>query len=203
MSKRKNKKKKRESEEKKKDESVIKTPEDKKEERKVFYENTKEVEVGEEDNNLEKKEDWSGLGNDEKEEDNVNSSVDQQKLQADNLIQEASEILDNCVKCGLCKSLCPIFKIIREEEFSPRGHSILLQNKIIEESMFKCNLCRACEEKCPLNLKICDAILKAREALNLRGLETEANKEMIKNIRETGNPFPKDKDNKDGKLYCC
>ena len=129
--------------------------------------------------------------------------IKQNKIQARNLIEEASATLDNCIKCGMCKSLCPVFKILREEKYSPRGHSILLQEKILSEIVFKCNLCRACEQKCPLNLKICDAILKAREALVLKERGLESNKEMIKNIRESGNPFGKNEPNKDGKLYCC
>ena len=103
----------------------------------------------------------------------------------------------------MCKSLCPVFKILREEAVSPRGHTIILTEKIINETLYQCTLCKACEEKCPLDLKICEAITKAREALVMQGKETDNNKEMIKNIRETGNPFGKDKTPKDGKLYCC
>ena len=131
-------------------------------------------------------------------------SSDQDKIEAQNLIEEISEILEPCVKCGMCKSLCPVFKIIREEAVSPRGHAILLSDKIIEKIVFECNLCKACEQKCPLNLKICDAILKAREVLVLKGKELKQNKDMIENIRKTGNPFgnAEDLDKKD-KLYCC
>lgn len=129
---------------------------------------------------------------------------EQDKIEAENLINEIQEILEPCVKCGMCKSLCPVFKILREEAYSPRGHAILLNEKIIEKIVFECNLCKACEEKCPLNLKICDAIKKAREVLVLKGKELSQNKEMIENIRKTGNPFgnAKDLDKKD-KLYCC
>jgi len=129
---------------------------------------------------------------------------EQEKIEAENLINEIQEILEPCVKCGMCKSLCPVFKILREEAFSPRGHAILLNDKIIEKIVFECNLCKACEERCPLNLKICDAIKKAREVLVLKGKELSQNKEMIENIRKTGNPFgsAKDLDKKD-KLYCC
>jgi len=128
---------------------------------------------------------------------------EQQELQSHNLIEEVSEIINQCVKCGMCKSLCPVFKIIRQEDISPRGHTIILTEKIINKSLYECTLCKACEEKCPLDLKICEALVKAREALVIQGIETDANKEMIKNIRETGNPFGKDKEGKDGKLYCC
>ena len=131
------------------------------------------------------------------------NKIKQDKIRAKNLIEEASAIFDKCIKCGMCKSLCPVFKAIREEKVSPRGKSIILQEKILDEVIFKCNLCRACEQICPLNIKICDAILKAREAMVLKNQGLKSNEEMIKNIKETGNPFGKDTNNKDGKLYCC
>lgn len=121
----------------------------------------------------------------------------------DNLIEEVGEILHPCIKCGMCKSLCPVFKTLKEEELSPRGHSIMLNKKILNELVFKCNLCKACEEKCPLNLKICDAMKKAREALVLDGKELKSNKEMIEAIRKTGSPFEKTGKTDPDKLYCC
>ena len=126
----------------------------------------------------------------------------QEKIQAENLIEEITEILEPCIKCGLCKSLCPVFKVMREEAYSPRGKNIILSEKILDKIVFECNLCKACEVKCPLNIKICEAIKKAREALVLKGKELKQNKEMISHIRKTGNPFGKDTSDPD-KLYCC
>lgn len=126
---------------------------------------------------------------------------EQNKIQIENAMNEIIEILKPCIKCGMCKSLCPVFSVLKEEHLSPRGHSILLQEKIIDEIIFKCNLCKACEEKCPLNIKICDAIKNARKIMVLKNNGLKSNKEMIENIRKTGNPFG-DKIDSD-KLYCC
>ena len=126
----------------------------------------------------------------------------QNQIEFNNILGEVSEAVRPCIKCGMCKSLCPVFKTIREESVSPRGKAILLSDKTLDKIFFQCTLCKACEEKCPLNLKICDAVKKAREALVLSGKELEQNKEMIKNIRKTGNPFGENTENKD-KLYCC
>jgi heterodisulfide reductase subunit C len=131
----------------------------------------------------------------ESEEDfNLIKKIEQIKLQSENLKEEANEIIENCIKCGICKGLCPVFKVILEERFSPRGHSILLQEKIINESLYKCTLCKACEIKCPQGLKICDAIIKAREAFILTHKELSAKKGIIENIINTGNPFTKRND---------
>ena len=131
-----------------------------------------------------------------------NKITNQQKIESANALEEASEILEKCIKCGMCKSLCPVFKVLKEEEISPRGHAILLTNKILQETLFKCNLCKACERKCPLNLKICDAILKARESLSSKEKNIKTNKEMLSNVQKTGNPFGGKKPEGD-KLYCC
>jgi len=45
--------------------------------------------------------------------------------------------------------------------------------------LFECNLCKACEESCPLNLKICDAILKAREAMGFIGQRLKNGQEDV------------------------
>jgi len=124
-----------------------------------------------------------------------------ENIEAENAREEVEEIVEKCVRCGLCKSLCPVFKVIQEETVSPRGKAILLDNKIYDKIIYECSLCKACEQKCPLGLKLCTAFKKARFVLCEEGKETEENKEMIKNIREAGNPFGKEV--KKHKLYCC
>ena len=125
------------------------------------------------------------------------------KISAANLMEEASEIFGSCIQCGMCKSLCPIFKVLKEERVSARSHGILLSEKIMDKVLFECNLCKACEQKCPLDIKICDAIKKGREAMVLTGKGLKSNEEMIKNIRKTGNPFGGMTDKDKEKLYCC
>jgi glycolate oxidase iron-sulfur subunit len=125
-------------------------------------------------------------------------------MKKDRKIKEIEEICGNCIKCGICKSLCPVFSIIRTEEISPRGKTSLLNKKILHRVIYECTLCRACEEKCPLKLKLCSAFKEARELLREDGQESESNKEMIKKVREFGNPFGKiEKGKIPDKLYCC
>ncbi|MCK5321284.1 (Fe-S)-binding protein [Candidatus Pacearchaeota archaeon] len=118
-------------------------------------------------------------------------STEQNKIEADNLMEEVSEILEPCIKCGLCKSLCPVFKVLKEESVSPRGKATILSDKTLDKIVFECNLCKGCEQECPLDVKVCDAILKAREAMVLRGKGLKLDEEMIKNVGKCGNPFKK------------
>ncbi len=129
--------------------------------------------------------------------------TEQARIEVNNLIEEAAEILEPCIKCGMCKSRCGVFKVLKEEAVSPRGHAISLSNKILDKLVFECNLCKACEAKCPVNVKVCDAIKNAREAMNLKNKELATNNEMIENIRKTGSPFGKEGVKDKDKLYCC
>ena len=44
-------------------------------------------------------------------------------VESENAKEEIKDIIEKCVKCGMCKSLCPVFKIIREETTGPRGRA--------------------------------------------------------------------------------
>ncbi len=110
-------------------------------------------------------------------------------IESDNAKEEIKEIVEKCIRCGLCKSLCPVFKVMREEQFSPRGKAIILDNNAYEKIVYDCTLCRACEEKCPLSLKLCGAFIKARKVLVEEGREPSEVKEMIKNLQEKGDVF--------------
>jgi len=125
------------------------------------------------------------------------------KIEADNLLEEASEIFESCVRCGMCKELCPVFGVLKEEEVSARGKGIVLSEKIMDRVLFECTLCGMCEEKCPLGIEICDAVRKGREAMVLMGKGLKGNKEMIENVRKFGNPFGKMTEKDKEKLYCC
>ena len=116
-------------------------------------------------------------------------------IETDNAKEEIKEIIEKCIKCGRCKSLCPVLRIVREEPYSPRGKVIMLDNDFIEKLVYSCTLCKACEEQCPLDLKLCDAFIKARQVLVGNKKELPENKEMIKNLmKKEGNEFGVNRD---------
>jgi len=125
------------------------------------------------------------------------------RIEAGNLMEEAAEIFDGCIECAMCKGSCGVFRVLREEQYSPRGKRDLLSGKIMDKILFECNLCRACEVSCPLNVKVCDGVLKARTAMVLLGKGLRGNEEMVNNIRKSGNPFGKGNGKDLEKLYCC
>ena len=54
----------------------------------------------------------------------------EKSVENENARGEVKEIIDKCVRCGMCRSLCPVFLAIREETISPRGKAIFLQDNI-------------------------------------------------------------------------
>ncbi len=110
-------------------------------------------------------------------------------IETDNAKEEIREIVEQCFKCGLCRELCPVLRVMRTEEYSPRGKAIILENNYYEKIVYDCTLCKACETKCPLNLKLCTAFIRAREILVNQKKEISENKEMIKNLEKSGNIY--------------
>lgn len=106
-----------------------------------------------------------------------------------NAKEEIKEIVERCIRCGMCNSHCPVLRIVREEQVSPRGRAIVLDHDIIEKSVYQCTLCKACEEKCPLDIKLCDAFIKSRQVLVFKDKENQGFKEMIDNLKKKGNVF--------------
>ena len=101
--------------------------------------------------------------------------------------------VEKCIQCGICRVNCPFFKLILKESVSPRGLTLLAKKQIATPAFYYCTLCKACEIKCPLNLKLCDAFRKARLILAEKGKTTKENKEMIGYIQcnYTKNPYSK------------
>lgn len=106
-----------------------------------------------------------------------------------------------CTKCGMCREVCPVYKVMLDERYSPRGKNLIKEAQMPDKTFYYCTLCLACEKSCPIGVKMETAEVRAELA---RRMQTTANKEMIKNVREFGNPFGKlEKGQKPDKLYCC
>ena len=107
-----------------------------------------------------------------------------------------------CIECGLCREVCPVFTIRRQEQISPRGLAILADRGVASALFYQCTLCRACRVVCPV---VHDPAGESiRSELVAQGVETAANRTMIANIRRYGNPFGRLKEGEIPKtLTCC
>ncbi len=75
--------------------------------------------------------------------------------------KDLKEEIYKCSKCGLCKSVCPLFLLTKNEMYSPRGRYILLNNickngilpsKEFIKKLDFCLNCNLCKDFCPSNL---------------------------------------------------
>ncbi|MCY0859509.1 MAG: 4Fe-4S dicluster domain-containing protein [Sulfolobaceae archaeon] len=86
-----------------------------------------------------------------------------------------SQIIQDCILCGRCISVCPYFEQTNNLAFSPMGFYIL--KKYNEESLFSCNLCGRCNQVCPINLDIVSLI---RNSMSNKSIITSRNKNYVK-----------------------
>ncbi len=110
------------------------------------------------------------------------------------MLSELDDLLVSCMRCGMCQSVCPVFKETGKESDVTRGKISLLAglgNKIaldvdsVNERLNSCLLCGTCQVNCPSGVKIMDIFLKARsifvEYLGLSFVKKIVFKKMLTN----------------------
>jgi len=81
------------------------------------------------------------------------------------------EQIMKCVRCGKCRSVCPVFAEIRNETAAPRGHVFMVQmlrdgNVDAEQEVYdrlsNCLMCETCSVNCPSGIDIHELNAAAR-----------------------------------------
>jgi glycolate oxidase iron-sulfur subunit len=80
--------------------------------------------------------------------------------------------IGRCVRCGVCRAVCPSFQPDREESLSPRGRIALIHavldnrlplSAIFADRLATCTSCLACETACPSKVPVTAIIQAAKE----------------------------------------
>jgi glycolate oxidase iron-sulfur subunit len=88
--------------------------------------------------------------------------------------EEWQKQLVKCIRCGTCRSVCPVFQASDNENTTARGKVRLLEavseSKLtltpeLQARMSKCLLCKACVPGCPSGVKTDELFLSARRVL--------------------------------------
>lgn len=88
--------------------------------------------------------------------------------------EEWQQQLVKCIRCGTCRSVCPVFKEEDNENTTARGKVKLLESvaegklaltPVLQERLSKCLLCKACVTGCPSGVKTDELFLSARQAV--------------------------------------
>jgi glycolate oxidase iron-sulfur subunit len=87
------------------------------------------------------------------------------------MFKELDDQLVNCMRCGMCQAVCPIFAETGREADVTRGKLALLDGLASEmladpegvnEKLNKCLLCGTCQANCPSGVSVMDIFLKGR-----------------------------------------
>jgi glycolate oxidase iron-sulfur subunit len=85
------------------------------------------------------------------------------------------EQIMKCVRCGKCRSVCPVFAEIRNETAAPRGHVFMVQmlrdgivepTEAVSERITRCLMCENCSVNCPSGIDIHELNAAARSYIN-------------------------------------
>lgn len=80
-----------------------------------------------------------------------------------NDLSNFKEEINNCSRCGLCQSVCPVYEITKNDCTSPKGKCIMLNNllknggspsKNMKKYMKMCSNCGKCLDFCPSKIDI-------------------------------------------------
>ncbi|SDP07222.1 (Fe-S)-binding protein [Desulforhopalus singaporensis] len=87
------------------------------------------------------------------------------------LFKELDDELVNCMRCGMCQAVCPVFGQTGKETDVTRGKIALLDglaNHLLQDpdgvnaTLSRCLMCGTCEANCPSGVNIMNIFLKAR-----------------------------------------
>lgn len=87
-------------------------------------------------------------------------------------LRELEKLVFRCVKCGKCRSVCPVFQAVGREPAVARGKLAIIEAAVVNPKGFStkelervlslCLLCGRCTENCPNGAKPKEAVERAR-----------------------------------------
>ncbi|HUK99314.1 MAG TPA: (Fe-S)-binding protein [Nitrospirota bacterium] len=89
-------------------------------------------------------------------------------------VEEWQQQIVKCIRCGTCRSVCPVFQVSDNENSTARGKVKLIESvtegkleltRELQKRMSKCLLCKACVVGCPSGVKTDVLFMSARRAL--------------------------------------
>ncbi len=108
----------------------------------------------------------------------------------------AEELYLQCIRCGKCLAVCPIYRETRIETLSPRGRVALYRavgekeittSEIYANKFYTCLMCEACREACPSGVQLDVILTQVRADVARSGLLPESLQRLDDTIAAAGN----------------
>lgn len=118
-------------------------------------------------------------------------------LQSDVVKGQDKRAIHACVRCGCCRSVCPVFEETGWESANARGR-MMISGRLIDgsipdtlaiDSLNTCTTCGICTEICPAGIDPPVLIEEARRDLVGRGFMTQNQATLSRKIVLSGNTF--------------
>ena len=114
-------------------------------------------------------------------------------------IAKTSGEIIRCIKCGLCRAVCPTLIETLSEPEGARGRITLVEavldgrlelSDIFADRISTCINCKACVEACPSGVRVDDIILAARAELVSRGKFSFLKRLILRGLLKRGRLLP-------------
>jgi fumarate reductase (CoM/CoB) subunit B len=113
------------------------------------------------------------------------------------MLKEDQKAINQCVRCGACRAVCPVFQESGWESANTRGRIMILKgldcdlspDLQILDSLNSCTTCAICTELCPAGVNPPRLIESGRRELVLKGVMTGQQKALAGNVLSSGNTF--------------
>lgn len=110
--------------------------------------------------------------------------------------------INKCVRCGTCRSVCPVFEETGWESKNTRGRILIMKSLMngcrpdadVLDSLNTCTTCGICIENCPAGVNPVNLVEDARKELVSEGVMTDLQALLNENVMESGNTFGEDAD---------
>ena len=111
--------------------------------------------------------------------------------------------INRCVRCGTCRTVCPVFEESGWESANTRGRILVMKSLAkglvadsqVLESLNTCTTCGICKDNCPADVNFPRLVESVRRELVALGIMTPEQANLCSKIFESGNTFgdPRDR----------